>query len=81
MNKTKHLHGHKCFLCITKIGIERFTYSGLAGCYPFTDKDPFLLETCPHVYFIGNQEKYETRTTEGTSSSNTLAIFSLISEF
>ncbi|KAK2965550.1 hypothetical protein RJ640_016692, partial [Escallonia rubra] len=31
------------------------------GCYPFTDKDPFLMESCPHVYFIGNQDRYETR--------------------
>ncbi|KAI5671605.1 hypothetical protein M9H77_11969 [Catharanthus roseus] len=36
------------------------------GCYPFTDRDPFFIETCPHVYFIGNQEKYETRVTKGT---------------
>ncbi|CAI9101018.1 OLC1v1038236C1 [Oldenlandia corymbosa var. corymbosa] len=35
------------------------------GCYPFTDRDPFLIETCPHVYFIGNQEKYETRLING----------------
>ncbi|XP_075108541.1 DNA polymerase delta small subunit isoform X5 [Nicotiana tabacum] len=31
------------------------------GCYPFTDKDPFYVETCPHVYFVGNQDKFETR--------------------
>ncbi|XP_010263452.1 PREDICTED: DNA polymerase delta small subunit isoform X2 [Nelumbo nucifera] len=31
------------------------------GCYPFTDKDPFLIESCPHVYFVGNQNKYKTR--------------------
>ncbi|WCJ34011.1 DNA polymerase delta small subunit [Euphorbia peplus] len=30
------------------------------GCYPFTDKDPFLIESCPHVYFVGNQDKYGT---------------------
>ncbi|KAJ0984786.1 hypothetical protein J5N97_003142 [Dioscorea zingiberensis] len=35
------------------------------GCYPFTDKDPFLLESCPHVYFIGNQDRFETRVLKG----------------
>ncbi|XP_027068355.1 DNA polymerase delta small subunit isoform X2 [Coffea arabica] len=35
------------------------------GCYPFTDRDPFFVETCPHVYFVGNQEKYETRLIKG----------------
>ncbi|KAL3846196.1 hypothetical protein ACJIZ3_003599 [Penstemon smallii] len=38
------------------------------GCYPFTDRDPFFLETCPHVYFVGNQDKYETRFIKGTLS-------------
>lgn len=36
-----------------------------AGCYPFTDRDPFFVETCPHVYFIGNQDKYETSLIKG----------------
>ncbi|KAJ4979957.1 hypothetical protein NE237_010737 [Protea cynaroides] len=30
------------------------------GCYPFTDRDPFFIENCPHIYFVGNQRKYET---------------------
>ncbi|XP_021893900.1 DNA polymerase delta small subunit isoform X2 [Carica papaya] len=36
------------------------------GCYPFTDRDPFLIESCPHVYFIGNQNKYDTRLLKGS---------------
>ncbi|KAI6673833.1 hypothetical protein NL676_001739 [Syzygium grande] len=36
------------------------------GCYPFTDRDPFLIESCPHVYFVGNQDKYETQMLEGS---------------
>ncbi|CAA6669558.1 unnamed protein product [Spirodela intermedia] len=36
------------------------------GCYPFTDRDPFLIESCPHVYFCGNQDKYETQVIEGS---------------
>lgn len=35
------------------------------GCYPFTDRDPFFLETCPHVYFVGNQDKFETKLIKG----------------
>ncbi|KAK4489702.1 hypothetical protein RD792_000336 [Penstemon davidsonii] len=36
------------------------------GCYPFTDRDPFFLESCPHVYFVGNQDKYETHFIKGS---------------
>uniref|UniRef100_A0A5B6YQS7 DNA polymerase delta small subunit n=1 Tax=Davidia involucrata TaxID=16924 RepID=A0A5B6YQS7_DAVIN len=36
------------------------------GCYPFTDKDPFFIERCPDVYFVGNQDKYETRLIKGS---------------
>ncbi|KAF9680709.1 hypothetical protein SADUNF_Sadunf06G0149800 [Salix dunnii] len=36
------------------------------GCYPFTDRDPFMIESCPHVYFVGNQDKYGTRILEGS---------------
>ncbi|XP_073306849.1 DNA polymerase delta small subunit [Primulina huaijiensis] len=35
------------------------------GCYPFTDRDPFFIETCPHVYFVGNQDKYQTSLIKG----------------
>ncbi|KAL7098057.1 hypothetical protein ACP275_10G181600 [Erythranthe tilingii] len=38
------------------------------GCYPFTDRDPFFVEACPHVYFIGNQDKYETSLIEGSEN-------------
>ena len=33
-------------------------------CYPYPDKDPFTLNETPHVYFVGNQPKYETKTLE-----------------
>ncbi|KAG2244020.1 hypothetical protein Bca52824_094155 [Brassica carinata] len=29
--------------------------------FALPQQDPFLIETCPHVYFVGNQEKYDTR--------------------
>ncbi|XP_038702275.1 DNA polymerase delta small subunit-like [Tripterygium wilfordii] len=36
------------------------------GCYPFTDRDPFLIESCPHVYFVGNQDKFATSLLKGS---------------
>ncbi|KAI3471531.1 hypothetical protein Pfo_028181 [Paulownia fortunei] len=36
------------------------------GCYPFTDRDPFFIEMCPHVYFVGNQDKYEASLIKGS---------------
>ncbi|KAF9907612.1 hypothetical protein BX616_000372 [Lobosporangium transversale] len=29
-------------------------------CYPFKDKDPFIMKQRPHIYFIGNQDKFAT---------------------
>lgn len=34
-------------------------------CYPFSEKDPFLISEAPHVYFLGNQEKFDTKFIEG----------------
>ncbi|KAI5843476.1 DNA polymerase-like protein subunit delta-2, partial [Morchella snyderi] len=33
--------------------------------YPFNEQDPFVLDECPHVFFIGNQDRFETRLVEG----------------
>ena len=37
----------------------------IAGCYPFQDKDQFVIEECPHVLFIGNQPRFDTAVIEG----------------
>ena len=37
-------------------------------CYPYSQEDPFIISTSPHVYFIGNQKKFETRMVEGNIS-------------
>ena len=37
----------------------------VAGCYPFQDKDQFVVEECPHVFFIGNQPRFDTAVIEG----------------
>ncbi|CAK1367837.1 DNA polymerase subunit delta-2 [Cercospora beticola] len=34
-------------------------------CYPFQDGDRFVIKECPHVYFVGNQPKFETTIIEG----------------
>ncbi|KAI9842301.1 MAG: hypothetical protein M1838_003184 [Thelocarpon superellum] len=34
-------------------------------CYPFQDRDPFVIEECPHVFFVGNQPKFDTTLIDG----------------
>lgn len=41
-----------------------------AGCYPFQDKDQFVIEECPHVYIVGNQPQFETTVIEGPTGQN-----------
>lgn len=37
------------------------------GCYPFDEAaaDPFVVRQCPHIYFAGNQPKFESSLVEG----------------
>lgn len=44
------------------------------SCYPYDKKEPFILEECPHVYFVGNQPGFATRTIEGSSGQQVLMI-------
>ncbi|KAK6334768.1 hypothetical protein TWF718_010215 [Orbilia javanica] len=37
-------------------------------CYPFQDDDRFVIEKCPHVYFVGNQPEFGTRLTYGLNN-------------
>lgn len=36
-------------------------------CYPYQNEEPFVLQDgwCPHVYFVGNQERFGTSVVEG----------------
>lgn len=35
------------------------------GCFPYYDKDPFVIDECPHVFFAGNQPKFGTKMVKG----------------
>ncbi|MCJ1288905.1 hypothetical protein MMC34_000436 [Xylographa carneopallida] len=43
-------------------------------CYPFQDTDPFVLKECPHVFFVGNQPKYEKTVIEGPTGQSVLLL-------
>ena len=34
-------------------------------CYPFQDRDQFVIEECPHVFFVGNQPRFDTAVIDG----------------
>jgi len=34
------------------------------SCYPYENEDPFVLETCPDIYFAGNQPLFESKVLE-----------------
>lgn len=40
--------------------MNEFLIYSHVGCYPFQDRDPFIVEQCPDVYFIGNQPSFDT---------------------
>ena len=35
------------------------------GCYAFQEDDPFIMTSCPHVYFAGNQRQFATKLVTG----------------
>lgn len=35
------------------------------GSYPFQTNDPFVMQSCPHLFFTGNQPRFKTATIEG----------------
>ncbi|GAA6074449.1 DNA polymerase delta subunit 2 [Tachysurus ichikawai] len=44
------------------------------GCYPFYQKDPFILSECPHVYFSGNAPSYQSRRITGPEGQEVLLV-------
>ncbi|XP_061116266.1 DNA polymerase delta subunit 2 [Conger conger] len=44
------------------------------GCYPFYQKDPFILEDCPHVYFSGNAPAFQSKRIAGPDGQEVLLV-------
>ncbi|KAF7667921.1 hypothetical protein LDENG_00042190 [Lucifuga dentata] len=44
------------------------------GCYPFYQKDPFILEECPHVYFSGSAPSFESKLIKGPDGQEVLLV-------
>lgn len=46
------------------------------GCYPYAEEeeDPFVMRECPHIFFAGNQPRFETTLVEGPAGERVRAI-------
>lgn len=44
------------------------------GCYPFYQKDPFIMEECPHVYFSGSAPSFDSRIVTGADGQQVLLV-------
>ncbi len=44
------------------------------GCYPFYDREPFIIEAAPHIYFTGNSTKFASKLVDHGSEGKTLLI-------
>ncbi len=53
--------------CVSRI-VTCCRIANNSGCYPFSDRDPFMMNQCPHVYFLGNQEEFGTRLVTGINN-------------
>lgn len=51
-------------LCMSVVSII-YLLTYYIGCYPFTDKDPFILSECPHVFVNGNQDSFASELVDG----------------
>ncbi|MEE6515680.1 hypothetical protein FKM82_024628 [Ascaphus truei] len=44
------------------------------GCYPFYKVDPFILQTCPHVYFCGSAPSFSCKVVQGKEGQRVLLL-------
>jgi DNA polymerase delta subunit 2 len=52
----------------------------LLWCHPFKDIDPFIIESRPHIYAIGNQPLYQTKLSENTNEKTRIILVPKFSE-
>ncbi|OQR95909.1 DNA polymerase alpha/epsilon subunit B [Thraustotheca clavata] len=50
------------------------TAPDILSCYPFPNKDVFVIETRPHIFFAGNQPEFATKLVEGPDNERTRII-------
>lgn len=43
-------------------------------CYPYDDRDPFVMQALPHVYFAGNQPSFATALVDSADGRRTRVI-------
>ncbi|CAF3675533.1 unnamed protein product [Adineta steineri] len=49
-------------------GVIAPTCPDTLSCYPYVKNDPFIINDTPHVFFAGNQPKFETRLFKGPNN-------------
>ena len=45
------------------------------SCFPYTDKDPFILKNYPQIYFAANQKSMQHEIMEGMCESKQISHF------
>lgn len=59
----RRLHPILCVRLPYLTGSKNANYA--IGSYPFQDDDPFVVTSCPHLFFVGSQPKFDTAVIEG----------------
>ncbi|KAI9739767.1 MAG: hypothetical protein M1834_006487 [Cirrosporium novae-zelandiae] len=51
--------------CLLRWNCAAPTAPDTLWCYPFQDIDPFVISSCPHIFFVGNQPHFDTHRIHG----------------